>query len=78
MLEGDICYQEENDTSLPKASTRTLAAISGHRPSVLRSRGKLVNHDRFLSHYWPHFSQSLTKKLSKLSFYINFNISPCP
>ena len=63
MLEADICYKEENDFTI-QGLTRTL----GHRTSALRSRGKLVDNVRFLSHYWPHFSQLLTKKLGKSPF----------
>ena len=63
MLEADICYKERNDIALSQPSTRTLPMTSGHRTSALRSRGKLVDHDRFVSQYWPHFPQSLTKKL---------------
>ena len=63
MLEADICYKEENDPAF-QALTRTL----GHRTSALRSRGKLVDHDRFLSQYWPHFPQLLTKKLGESPF----------
>jgi hypothetical protein len=61
MLEADI--EEGNDIALSQALTRTLPMISGRRSSALRSRGKLVNHFRFLSQYWPHFPQPLTKKL---------------
>ena len=73
MLEADIA--EKNDIASSQALTQTLPMLSGQRASSLC--GKLVNRDRFLSHYWPHFSQSLTKKLGKFSFYINFDISPC-
>lgn len=78
MLEADICYKEQNHDPSSQASTRTPVMISGHRASPSRTRGKLVTHDRFLSEYWPHFSQILTKKLSKSSFCLNFNISLCP
>ena len=79
MLEADICYKEENGIA-SQALTRSLPMMSGHRTSALRSRasGKLVDHYRFLSHYWPHFPQSLTKKLGKSPFSTNFNVSFCP
>ena len=78
MLEADICYKEENDIA-SQASRRTLLMMSGHsRTSALQSRGKLVDRDRFLSQYWPHFPQSLTKKLGKSPFSTNFNVSLCP
>ena len=67
MLQADICYKEEIEIASSQASTRTLPMMSSHRASALRSPGKLVNHDRFLSQYWSHFPQSLTKKLSKFS-----------
>ena len=76
MLEADICYNELEGNDI--ALTRTLPMMSGHRTSALRSRGKLVDHDRFLSHYWPHFPQSLTKKLGKSPFSMNSNFSLCP
>ena len=73
-----LCYKEGNDIALSQALTRTLPMMSGRRTSGLRSRGKLVNHDRFLSQYWPHFPQSFTKKLGKSPFSMNFNVSLCP
>ena len=75
MLEADICSKEENDIA-SQALTQTLPMMSG--PSALQSRGKLVDEFRFLSQYWPHFPQSLTKKLGKSPFSRNFNISLCP
>ena len=78
MLEADICYKEGNDIAPSQALTRTLPMMSGHRTSALRSRGKLVDHDRFLSQYWPHFPQSLTKKLGKSPFSMNFDVSLGP
>jgi hypothetical protein len=77
MLEADIRYKEENDFA-SQALTQTLPMMFGHRTSALRSRGKLVDHDRFLSQYWPHFPQSLTKKLGKSPFSTDFNVSLCP
>ena len=77
MLENDIYCKEENDIA-SQALTRTLPTMSGHRTSALRSRGNIVDHDRFLSQYWPHFPQSLTKKLGKSPFPTNFNVSFCP
>ena len=74
MLEADICYKEGNDVELCQALTRTLLMTSGHRTSALRSRGKLVDRDRFLSQYWPHFPQPLTKKLGKSPFSMNFEV----
>lgn len=77
MLEADIYYKDENDIA-SQALAGTLPMMSGHKTSALRSRGKLVDHNRFLSHYWPHFSQSLTKKLGKSPFSTNFNLSLFP
>lgn len=65
MLEADICYKEGDDIALSQALTRTPRMMSDHRSSALRSGGKFVDHDRFLSQYWPHFPQSLTKKLGE-------------
>ena len=73
MLEADIA--EKNDIVSSQTLTRTLPMLSGQKASPLC--GKLVNRNRFLSHYWPHFSQLLTKKLGKFSFYMNFIISLC-
>ena len=63
MLEADICYKEGNDIPLSQALTRSLPMMTCHKASALRPRGKLVDHDRFLSQYWPNFPQPLTKKL---------------
>ena len=71
MLEADICYKEGNDSGLSQALTLPMT-------STLRSHGKLVDHNRFLSQYWPHFPQSLTKKLGKTLFSTNFDVSLCP
>ncbi|KAF8816728.1 hypothetical protein BYT27DRAFT_7237858 [Phlegmacium glaucopus] len=68
MLEADIRYKEENEVASSQTLTQTLPMMSGPA-SALRTRGKLVNFDRFWSEYWPHFSQSLTKKLNALSVF---------
>jgi hypothetical protein len=77
MLEADICYKEEID-STSQALARTLPMMSDHRTSTVRSHGKFVDHYRFSSHYWSHFPQSLTKRLGKTPFSVNFNVSLCP
>jgi hypothetical protein len=36
-----------------------------------RRKGKLVTYSDFLQHYWPHFSQSLTKGMSEWFHFLN-------